>query len=140
MRLCSNSGPTPHRLLHPSGKNTQSRPYGRVCKAALICNHQHHWKLQILDSHHLMSHCFAVLRLEGRARGAKLERASKSSCGLAIEGNNPSNSTKQRLPTCIYLFFLPLNIYIYALAAALSFEFIVCWIPSVFGITKFATV
>ena len=119
-----------------------------VCKAALICNHQHHWKLQFLIPiiwvTQVISRCFAVLRLEGRGRGTKPESGSKSSCGLAFEGKNPSNSTNQRLPRCIYLFFLPLNI-----CSGSCVEFWVhCQLDSVsvwsnncgdIGITKFAT-
>ena len=110
-----------------------------VSKAALICNHQHHWKLQFLIPTiwvlQVMSRCFAVLRLEERARGTKLESGSKSSCGLGSEGKYPSNSTKQRLPRCIYLFFLPLNICSGSSVEfwVLSLEFIVSWTPSLFG-------
>jgi hypothetical protein len=87
-----------------------------MCKAALICNHQRHWKLQFLIPIfwvlHVMSRCFAALRLE--ARGTKPESGSKLSCGLGSEGKHPSNSTDQRLPRGTYLFFLPLNIYIWS--------------------------
>lgn len=79
-----------------------------------------------------MSRCFAVLRLEVRARGPKLESGSKSSWGLASEGQYPSNSTKQRLPRCIYLFFLPLNICSGSCVKVLI-ELLVSWTPSLFG-------